>query len=113
MGVTVVENLEKKFTVWLLTRKFARSLEEANVFAKAVIEGNCTEETASQMAEANRTNMDVMMDVGKVTPEKMVPFMEGKLETAKKCIVFWEEHVKDTNAIFFRPKYEENYGTYK
>ncbi len=107
-----MENLEKKFTVWLLTRKFARNLEEAQSFSKAIIEGNCSEEMAAQMAEANRTNMDVMIDIGKVTPEKMAPFMEGKLELAKKCIVFWEEHVKDTNAIFFRRKYEENYGEY-
>lgn len=108
-----MENLEKKFTVWLLTRKFARNVEEANAFAKALIEDRCTEELALQMAEANRTNMDVMMDVGKVTPEKMVPYLKGKMDTAQKCIVFWEEHVKDTNAIFFRRKYEENYGTYK
>ena len=108
-----MDNLEKKFTVWLLTRKFARNLEEANAFAKAVIEGSCNEEIAGQMAEANRTNTDVLMEVGKVTPEKMVPYMEGKLQFAQKCITFWEEHVKDTNAIFFRRKYEENYGTYE
>ena len=107
-----MENLEKKFTVWLLTRKFARNLEEAQAFAKAVVEGNCSEEIASQMAESNMSNMDVMMEIGKVTPEKIVPFMQGKLELAQKCIVFWEEHVKDTNAIFFRRKYEENYGSY-
>ena len=107
-----MENLEKKFTVWLLTRKFARNLEEAQAFAKAVMEGNCSEEIASQMAESNRSNMDVMMEIGKVTPEKIVPFMQGKLELAQKRIVFWEEHVKDTNAIFFRRKYEENYGSY-
>lgn len=107
-----MENLEKKFTVWLLTRKFARNLEEAQAFAKAVMEGNCSEEIASQMAESNRSNMDVMMEIGKVTPEKIVPFMQGKFELAQKCIVFWEEHVKDTNAIFFRRKYEENYGSY-
>ncbi|MBQ7496395.1 MAG: hypothetical protein IJU00_00915 [Selenomonas sp.] len=107
-----MENLEKKFTVWLLTRKFARNLEEAQAFAKAVMEGKCSEEIASQMAESNRSNMDVMMEIGKVTPEKIVPFMQGKLELAQKCIVFWEEHVKDTNAIFFRRKYEENYGSY-
>ena len=88
------------------------NLEEAQAFAKAVMEGNCSEEIASQMAESNRSNMDVMMEIGKVTPEKIVPFMQGKLELAQKCIVFWEEHVKDTNAIFFRRKYEENYGSY-
>jgi len=64
-----VENLEKKFTVWLLTRKFARNLEEAQSFSKAIIEGNCSEEMAAQMAEANCTNMDGMIDIGKVTPE--------------------------------------------
>ena len=37
---------------------------------------------------------------------------EGKLDLAKKCIIFWEEHVKDTNAIFFRRKYEEYYDEY-
>ena len=107
-----MENLEKKFTIWLLTRKFARNLEEAQTFSKAVIEGDCTEEIVGQMFEANRTNMDVMMEIGKVTPEKMVPFMKQRLDLAQKCIIFWEEHVKDTNAIFFRKKYEENYGEY-
>ena len=107
-----MENLEKKFTVWLLTRKFARSLEEANAFAKAVMAENCPEDVAALMAEANRGNMDVMMEIGKVTPEKMMPFMAGKFDLAKKCIGFWEEHVKDTNAIFFRRKYEEYYGEY-
>ena len=107
-----MENLEKKFTVWLLTRKFARNLEEANAFAKALIEENCPEDIAAQMAEANQSNMDVMMELGKVTPEKIVPFMAGKLDLAKKCITFWEEHVKDTNAIFFRRKYEAYYDEY-
>lgn len=107
-----MENLEKKFTIWLLTRKFARDLEEAQVFSKAILEDSCTEELAGQMAEANRSNMDVLMEVGKVTPEKMVPLLKSKLDLAKKCIDFWEEHVKDTNAIFFRKKYEENYGGY-
>ena len=41
-----MENLEKKFTVWLLTRKFARDLEEANAFAKALIEENCPEDNS-------------------------------------------------------------------
>lgn len=104
-----MDNFEKKFAIWLLTRKYARDLEEAKEYAKAIIAGECPE----AMVEFNKKNMDVIMELGKVTQETMAPYMQKKLEFAKTCIRFWEEHVKDTNAIFFRRKYEENFGTYE
>lgn len=104
-----MDNLEKKFAIWLLTRKYAHDLDAAMEYSKAIIAGECPE----SLVEFNKKNMDVIMELGKVTQEAMAPYMQKKLDLAKKCIVFWEEHVKDTNAIFFRRKYEENFGTYE
>ena len=98
--------MEKKLAIWLLQRHYARDIDEALAFATALEKGEFTEE----MLEANKRNMDVIIDIGKVTEEKFKPYLFDKVSTAEKLIAFWAANPKDTNAIFFKKEYNEHFG---
>lgn len=98
--------MEKKLAVWFLQRHFARNIDEALEFVASLEKGEFTD----VMLEANRGNMDLLMELGQITAEKLKPYFLDKLATAEKLIAFWAENPKDTNAIFFNKEYNAQFG---
>ena len=47
------------------------------------------------------------MKTGKVTAEKVLPYLTEKFKSAEKLIAFWEANPKDTNAVFYHRRLAE------
>jgi len=99
-----LNELTKKFAVYLTTRKYAPDIETALKISNELEAGKLSEELIKNLSR----NMDIMMNVmPPITEEKLINFLTETLESAKKLFVFWENTPADTNAIFFRKSYNE------
>ncbi len=96
--------MKTKLAVWLVQKKYAESVPQAETFLSAIRQGTCP----PGLIDILRKDMDVLIAVGNpITEEKALAFLQEKLKTAEKLIAFWEENPKDTNAIFFLRKYNQ------
>lgn len=96
--------MKTKLAVWLVQKKYAESVPQAEEFLAAIERNECPPELPALLDK----DMDIhIANGGTVTEETALSFLQEKLKTAKKLIAFWEANPKDTNAIFFLRKYNQ------
>ena len=96
--------MKTKLAVWLTQKKIALDVPQAMGFLDAIQKDECPQE----LLELLEKDLDVRIAIGSpITKEKALSFLQEKLRTAEKLIAYWEEHPKDTNAIFFLRGYRQ------
>lgn len=96
--------MDIKLAAWMVQKEFAENMDDAIMFVRAVKDGSCPDALLNIL----KKNMDVMMEVGgKVTAEKVLPYLTEKFKSAEKLIAFWEANPKDTNAVFYHRRLAE------
>ena len=96
--------MKTKLAVWLTQKKLAEDVPQALSFIDTIRSNECP----SEILEHIKKDLDMRIALGDpITEEKVLSFLQEKLKTAEKLIVYWEDHPKDTNAIFFLRRYRE------
>ncbi len=96
--------MKTKLAVWLAQKKFAENVPQALDFLDSLAKDECPPELFDRIQK----DLDARIAIGEPLTEKAVlAFLHEKLRTAEKLIAYWEEHPKDTNAIFFLRRYHQ------
>lgn len=95
--------MKTKLAVWLAQKKFAENVPQALTFMDSIAKNECPPELLQRVQK----DLDTRIAIGVITEETVLAFLQEKLKTAEKLIAYWEEHPKDTNAIFFLRRYHQ------
>ena len=96
--------MKTKLAIWFTQKKFALDVPQALEFIESIRKDQCPPE----LIDILRRDIDIRLAIGDpLTEKKVLSFLQEKLRTAEKLIPYWEEHPKDTNAIFFLKGYRQ------